>query len=152
MLRATLITLSTFVAQAFAKEQANHDMNNTQTIMNELVDKLVDSLANRFIDYTVRAQVSLIPNSDTILGIPEDHSSLAPHPHLDRKVREELRKGIPLDQLEDNRSLSQALGLRGGGGKNAPAATKDKTNRQKREPKKTKTVPMNKKSEPRREK
>merc|ERR1712146_433686 len=80
--------------------QVNNDMNNTQKLLSKLVDKLVDSLAIKSVDFATHAEVSLIPNSDTILGIPEGHSPLVPHPQLDRKVQEQLREGIPLDQLE----------------------------------------------------
>eukprot|EP00746_Dinoflagellata_sp_MGD_P091241 gnl/MRDRNA2_/MRDRNA2_36152_c0_seq1.p1 gnl/MRDRNA2_/MRDRNA2_36152_c0~~gnl/MRDRNA2_/MRDRNA2_36152_c0_seq1.p1 ORF type:complete len:123 (+),score=12.65 gnl/MRDRNA2_/MRDRNA2_36152_c0_seq1:74-442(+) len=112
----TLIAVLTFAVQAYAKEQVNNDINNTQKLMSRLVDKLVDLLANRLVDSSLHAEVSLIPNSDSILGIPEKYSSLARHPHLDHAVQEELRKGIPLDQLERSRALRHALGLRGGGG------------------------------------
>jgi len=108
--------------------------------MNEVLDGLVDALVNKLVQQALK--VSLMPDSDLVLGIPLRDSPLVPNSHLDSHLQKELQKGIPLDKLQDDHTFRQVLRLRGGGGTKASTKTKTKvsTKVKKREPKKGKTV------------
>lgn len=120
MLKVTLITLLTIAAQAHAQsnvptsnvEHPDDDMSKSGTWLDKFVEKLGNKLVNRLVN--VAMDVSMIPNADRVLGLPEEDSSLVPHPNFSHQIQQELKAGIPLDKIEHDHNLSRALHLRGG--------------------------------------